>query len=289
MRFPWHKYIEIPTGRRNTLQIFITNFCNLNCSGCFARKIMGDKNQHISIDEYTCVINKFLEKGGRQINLLGGEPLLHPNLLDIFEVNRKNKIKTTVYSNGNFVSNFNTDDFYDIKLRISVNSFDREKPVLKLLKSDIPFDVCFMVSKKTTVDELLKTISYLEDNFNLDSFFISSIRELDNFHKEFFHDTGLTMNLLKYKEIIHDFLYKYNGNKKIHISKRGVFESTQSVAENTCRFANHFIGGKIIQCPYDIINCNIQNDYSFQTRYCQHNNTCLMSKITVVKTNERIY
>ena len=49
MRFPWNKYIELPLERRNTLQVFITNKCNLKCKGCFARNVMGEDNQDISI------------------------------------------------------------------------------------------------------------------------------------------------------------------------------------------------------------------------------------------------
>ena len=93
------------------------------------------------------------------------------------------------------------------------------------------------------------------------------------------------MNLLNYKELVHNFLNAYHGNMEIHISKRGVFESTKVVAENKCHFANYFIGGKIIQCPYDIINLRFQKDYEFNKRYCQHNNSCLMSKIRLRKKN----
>jgi hypothetical protein len=66
---------------------------------------------------------------------------------------------------------------------------------------------------------------------------------------------------------------------EIHISKRGVFESTKTLPDTKCRFSNQFIGGKVIQCPYDIVNMKFQTDYNFGTRDCQHNSTCLMSKI----------
>ncbi|PIT88468.1 MAG: hypothetical protein COU29_01650 [Candidatus Magasanikbacteria bacterium CG10_big_fil_rev_8_21_14_0_10_36_32] len=70
---------------------------------------------------------------------------------------------------------------------------------------------------------------------------------------------------------------------EIHVSKRGVFESTKTIAENKCRFANYFIGGQIIQCPYDVVNLKFQKDYTFNTRHCQQSNTCLMSKVVFKK------
>lgn len=280
MKFPWHKYKEIPLGRRSTLQIFITNICNLNCEGCFARSIIKKSNSHISIEEYQKTVKTFLEKGGKQINLLGGEPLLHPNLKEILEINKKNNIKTTIYTNGYFINKYSKEELGDAKLRISLYSKKGKiKSAYSLPKTNLKIDANFMVSSTTTVDELLEAAKHIEKNYNCSVFFISSLRELDNPRKEFFDDTEMTMPVIKYKELVHNFLEKYNGEMTIHVSKRGVFESTVTVADNTCNFANYFIGGKIVQCPYDIINSKFQKDYNFNCRNCQHNNSCLMSKV----------
>ncbi len=280
MRFPWDKYEELPVSRRNTLQIFITNQCNLRCAGCFARKILGENGQHISLDEYKKAVKDFLEKGGEQINIIGGEPLLHHDLRSIIKFNLKNGIKTTIYTNGYLLDKYSEKDFEGVKLRVSIYcKLGGVKSVNTLPKTNIPVDINFMVSKNTTVEELLDTASYVENNLNCNVFFISSIRELDNPRQEFFDDTAITMGVLKYKELVHDFLNKYRGNMEIHISKRGVFESTKTLPDNTCRFANYFIGGKIIQCPYDVVNLKFQKDYAFNERFCRQNNACLMSKI----------
>lgn len=66
MFFPWNKYRELPLERRNTLQIFITNQCNLRCTGCFARNAMGDGTPYISFEEYKNAVYTFLNKGGKQ-------------------------------------------------------------------------------------------------------------------------------------------------------------------------------------------------------------------------------
>jgi hypothetical protein len=143
-----------------------------------------------------------------------------------------------------------------------------------------------MVSSTTTLQELLDSSEYIEKNYNCDTFFISSLRELDNPRQEFFDDTAITMPVVQYKELVHNFLEKYEGNMEIHISKRGVFESTKTLPDTKCRFSNQFIGGKIIQCPYDIVNTKFQSDYEFEKRHCQHNNACLMSKIILKKKEE---
>lgn len=287
MRFPWEKYEEIPAVRKNTLQIFITNRCNLKCKGCFARFVMQEKEGCIDLEEYEKVIENFLKKDGKQINILGGEPLLHPNLREILKLNREKNIRTTVYTNGNFLNRYTKENFQDIKVRVSLYcKTGNVKSAYELPKTDIPIDVCFMVSKNTTLEELCDSAVYVEKNYNCKVFFISSIRELDNPKKEFFEDTEITMSVLKYKELVHKFLEKYDGGMEIHISKRGVFESTKTITGNKCKFANYFVGGKIIQCPYDVVNLKFQRDYNFNQRYCQQNNTCLMSKI-ILKRREK--
>lgn len=284
MRFNWEKYEEMKLGRRNTLQVFITNKCNLKCKGCFARKVMDSEYDHISLEEYRRVIHVFLAKGGAQINILGGEPLLHPKLKEILDINRAHGIRTTIYTNGYLLGNYTREDFEGIKLRISICSQDMQvKGVKQIAMTEIPFDANFMISKNTTLQELLDCAYYVEENFNSKVFFIFSMLELDNSRKEFFDATENTLPVIEYKELVHRFLEEYDGGLDVHISKRGVFESTTTLPDTKCRFANYFIGGKIIQCPYDVVNLKFQDDYEFGCRNCQQNNTCLMSKIVLKK------
>jgi len=284
MKFPWDKYEELPLERRNTLQVFITNKCNLKCTGCFARNIMGENNQNINIGEYERAVLDFVGKGGKQINLLGGEPLLHPELSKLICINKYHNLKTTIYTNGTAFKGYSPEDFKDVKLRVSIYSYldeGGEKSCINIPDSSFKFDfdANFMVSKGTTLDELIHTAERSEVQFGCKVFFISSLRELDNERKEFFDDTDLTMPVLQYKELVHRFMDVYVGGMDIHVSKRGVFESTVNQCGNKCKFANYIIGGKVVQCPYDIVNEKYQEDYEFDKRYCQQNSTCLMSKV----------
>lgn len=281
MIFPWSKYEELPLERRNTLQIFICNVCNRGCEGCFARRVMDARTPYMSLSEYEACVEQFLEKGGKQINLLGGEPLLHPQLSDILKINRQHQIKTTVYTNGDCLSQYDPAVFEGVKIRVSIYSFHGVKAAERsaLLGCRIPFDANFMVSARTTVQELLDSAKICEEQLGCKTFFLFSMRELDNPEKEFFFDTEKTGSVLHYKKLVHEFMWKYDGWMDIHVSKRGVFESTTTLPDTHCRFANYFIGGKIIQCPYDVANCKYQEDYRFGTRSCQQNSTCLMSKV----------
>jgi len=285
MKFPWNKYKELPVVRRNTLQIFITNDCNLRCYGCFARNIMGDDKSYMTLEEYKKVVDDSLIKGVERITLIGGEPFMHPDLDKMIRYNNAHLLKTTIYTNGYYLEKYINPL---AKLRISLYcKSGKMKSIDRLPKTETEIDVCFMVSRTTTVDELLETSSLLESDYFCGVFFISSLRELDNPNQEFFDDTDLSMPVMEYKKLVHDFLDRYEGKMEIHVSKRGVFESTVDLNVNKCKFANYFIGGKIIQCPYDIVNQKFQSNYEFDNRYCQHNSTCLMSKV-IYKRNESI-
>ena len=280
MFFPWNKYDELPISRRNTLQIFITSKCNLICEGCFVRKI--SNTGHMSLDEYKSILIEAEQINVKQINIIGGEPLLHPDIETFIYKTYIRGFKITVYTNGVFLPNLKS--VYPenvVKFRVSLYSLNGLSKSVNSLPENIhnPFDANFMVSRTTTVEELIDSANRVEDQYKCKVFFISSLRELDNDEQEFFKDTDMTMPVLEYKKLVHEFLRQYNGNMEIHVSKRGVFESTLTLPDNKCRFANYFQGGKIIQCPYDIVNEKYQDGYSFGTRNCQHNNTCLMSKV----------
>jgi len=286
MKFPWYKYCELPVSKRNTLQIFITNRCNLRCEGCFARNVMKDtppdgRTVDISIGEYRKVIQRGIYKGVKQINILGGEPFLHTALPEFCRYNAALGLKTTIYTNGSYL--YWERNLHGAKLRVSIYGLAGDKGMINLSEQAIKysFDANFMVGAGTTVKEVVEVAETVEKDFGCKVFFISSIRELDK--GDFFYDTERTMPVLQYKELVHKFLYEYSGHMEIHISKRGVFESTLDLPHCHCKFANYFIGGKIIQCPYDVVNLKYQDDYEFGVRDCQQNSTCLMSKIVVTR------
>ena len=63
----------------------VTSNCNLKCPMCFASSGPGGK--HLSLDEIKTSIDRIVEMEGRAevVQLSGGEPTIHPNLLEIIE------------------------------------------------------------------------------------------------------------------------------------------------------------------------------------------------------------
>lgn len=73
-------------------QINVTDHCNLNCKGCTAFSPLA-KEKYIDAESYERDCKRLSELTGGKIeliDLLGGEPLLHPEINRIMEISRSN-------------------------------------------------------------------------------------------------------------------------------------------------------------------------------------------------------
>jgi uncharacterized radical SAM superfamily Fe-S cluster-containing enzyme len=91
-----------PQHRQHTCLpvVEITSRCDLDCPVCLKDKT---KQFGMSVEEYRFALRKLREAEGEllMVNLSGGEPLLHPDLIDFLRVGQEEKVmQTTVSTNG---------------------------------------------------------------------------------------------------------------------------------------------------------------------------------------------
>ena len=80
----------------------ITNACNLRCPICFTYN-RNDRIFHMAVEEMRRTVDWIVESSGQVdlINITGGEPTLHPQLLELLDVCRRPEIgRITMNSNG---------------------------------------------------------------------------------------------------------------------------------------------------------------------------------------------
>ena len=82
----------------------VASHCNLNCVGCYSFSPLADK-QFVDIETFKNDCEKFAEIAKKyvyKISLMGGEPLLHKDIVEIIEITRNNfkKCKITLVTNG---------------------------------------------------------------------------------------------------------------------------------------------------------------------------------------------
>lgn len=168
------------------LQIYlsINNLCNLQCSHCFNLEVTNSVPlaEFISMENILRVIEIFKKFGIYELKLTGGEPFLHPNLLEILYLLEKNEILYTIYTNGYylsdiFVSFFNNSKYLK-KLKLSIdgneeiNNMIRGNEILKIIitrfkriRSDLV--ECNMTLNKLNYKTVHKLLEFLHQN-NLD-------------------------------------------------------------------------------------------------------------------------
>ncbi|MCH2370364.1 MAG: radical SAM protein [Pirellulales bacterium] len=82
------------------LYISIINSCNLRCQGCWVD--VAAKQEKIDVGKMNDIIGQAKEMGNSFFGLLGGEPFLHKEILQILEDNRD--VYFQIFTNGHFIT-----------------------------------------------------------------------------------------------------------------------------------------------------------------------------------------
>ena len=75
----------------------LNNSCNLRCKFC---SVSNKNNEYISIDMARYILDELKNNGIYDVYYTGGEPLLHPNFMEIVEYADKLGIRQTILTNG---------------------------------------------------------------------------------------------------------------------------------------------------------------------------------------------
>lgn len=103
------------------IQLYITTRCNQSCDFCFNRSLA--KTDDLSFDDYKQMVGILKRIGTRTIDILGGEPTLHPDLMRIIRYSLQEGMKLNISSNGTETELLGEvrDRSPDVQVGISVN------------------------------------------------------------------------------------------------------------------------------------------------------------------------
>lgn len=260
----------------NTLQLFITNRCNLRCRACFYAGSLG--REDMKMEQYKEHVLQYAPQIGKVI-LLGGEPTLHPDLEQMIYFNKSQGLRTTLYTNGARIRRLEGFDLEGIEVRVGVyGSKSSEKPLDKIARVSFPITVVYML-RKDNVNELMEAAE-MADSFGCERFFISSIRDIAE-TGSFWVDNEDVLPLEQYAEVVQDFVLNYKGSIELNISKRGVLKGKVEPSPDKCRFGNIFPDGNKVICPFDISLKKYADELCFNERKCNKNKSCILTKIVL--------
>lgn len=81
--------------------MFVTNACNYGCKFFFAH-FENSKNL-LRLPDWKIIIDGTKEHGAQKINFVEGEPLLHPDIVELIKYTSELGIVTTIVTNGSLL------------------------------------------------------------------------------------------------------------------------------------------------------------------------------------------
>jgi organic radical activating enzyme len=279
----WH---ELPVIPKQTLQMFVTNRCNLRCVDCFYADGLG-KNE-MSLGEYQDLVGMALVSAGvrylpHKVNLLGGEPALHPNLAEMVKYNSMLGLQSVIYTNG-----YNLDEICQIpgaKVRVGVHGVRNcDKPLLGIPKTDHEFTLVYMTNK-LNFEDIYDVPLWLKYNYpQVIEMCISSIQNAHT--RETLHGgTSVLFSPIDYANHINSLLVSrilWGNIRHLFIPTRGIFTPSNSVS--SCRFINVFTGGKReVMCPLDISTMATKLQYPCNKE--TSTGACMLQKIMLQRND----
>jgi radical SAM protein with 4Fe4S-binding SPASM domain len=87
--------------------IELTFRCNLNCVHCYVNLPAGDaaaRQKELPGQEWCRIIDEIVDAGCLWLLVTGGEPLLHPDFLDIYNYAKKSGLLITIFTNGTLLT-----------------------------------------------------------------------------------------------------------------------------------------------------------------------------------------
>src|SRR3954452_3193427 len=105
--------------------LYVTDQCNLDCAYCTE---YDNSRPHPSIDDLKKWVWKIRELGTMRIALVGGEPLVHPNIVELVRYCRELGFATSLTTNGFLLTRKLIAELEDAGLQVMQISVDRMTP-----------------------------------------------------------------------------------------------------------------------------------------------------------------
>ncbi len=87
-------------ARPIALVLMLNSNCNMGCRHCSARDYMRRPSEPLSTEELMDIADQFVDMNGAALVITGGEPTLHPQLLEIIDHVPKDKAVVSMFTNG---------------------------------------------------------------------------------------------------------------------------------------------------------------------------------------------
>ena len=280
-----------------TFLMFLTDKCNLRCKVCFNKSNLGN-GQEMSFEYVKQIIdvNADIDK----YDIMGGEPLLHPEIDKILRYLESKEKKIGLYTNGFLLSKLKK-NYNNLKINMAFHAIDAQDPSLKPIKKIekvlleyqevYPMKICYLMSKSNASD-FMEFVSYVERTFSkIKKITVGALRDESDYWN---YKKDDIINDAEYIATIQSYLKNYKGNLDLDIFTEGILDSInlpKSQHNQINRFKCIYPGFKYTECLYDI---GIDKKKSFTSsdpiNFCESDTcpkygdkNCLTDKIKLIR------
>lgn len=101
----------------------ITQACNMRCIHCYEGDRHIASSKQLTLDKWKNIISQLSSIGVQRVVVIGGEPCTHKNINDILMCLADNNISTTLFTNGNLLSNELLETIVDRDIEVKVSLY----------------------------------------------------------------------------------------------------------------------------------------------------------------------
>lgn len=122
---------EIETTAKNgkllSIEIEFNRSCDFNCIYCYVPKHSSYENE-LTREEIRDVIVQARDLGARKIIILGGEPMLYPHIMEMFQFIKKQGLEIELFTNGANITPSTAQALfeYGVVVVLKMNTFDEK-------------------------------------------------------------------------------------------------------------------------------------------------------------------
>ena len=231
------------------IYIEITNICNLNCSFCPKNS---RPKKFMSVEEFDTISTEIAPLTNTVCLHLMGEPLLHPNIKEIFEICKQKKLNVYLTTNGTLIKQ-NLDLLkcgFAKRISISLHSFEANNSCCSL--DNYLEDVLFSCKQISDNSKTYIELRLWNDTSDKNAKNTLNKNIIEKINKTF--NTNLDATNLQHNTSITD---------KIYISFADAFEwpiNTENQEKNNIKFCYGLRSHFGILCDGTVVACCLDNE-----------------------------
>ena len=138
--------------------ILLTKQCNSNCAFCIEREV--HSGGFISKENFIFGVNFAKEHGLTNFFLHGGEPTLHPNIVEFARIAKNSGLTVKMFTNGKSFDVLKRLDGIVDEFKISYRGIESLKFIQSEWKTKLALEVLVTEKEFPTLDSLLKFLAY---------------------------------------------------------------------------------------------------------------------------------